>query len=197
MHASATCLVFSFSNKGVSAAGRTCRVSSHPHPAAEACRGKESREEITFHMPPRSRGRGSRLGQPTRWGPGQGVRPEAPRGAGGPRPRPAHSRRPSAGTRAGTREGRMRGHGRVGDLWSWVVLRRAAASGSGLAGCWVFHCAGCWVSIVRRCRDGCCGASLGGCGAEAPRSNQELLFGGLARLLLTAVRAGGDALLRR
>ena len=33
--------------------------------------------------------------------------------------------------------------------------------------------------------------------AEARRSNRELLFGGLARLLLTAVRAGGDALLRR
>ena len=33
-------------------------------------------------MPPRSRGRGSRLGQPTRRGPGQGVRPdEAERGA--------------------------------------------------------------------------------------------------------------------
>ena len=84
-------------------------------------------------------------------------------------------------------------------LWSCVGLHRAAMGVGGLLGLPLcgLHCAGCWVSIVRRCRDGCCGASLGGCGAEAPRSNQELLFGGLARLLLTAVRAGGDALLRR
>jgi len=32
---------------------------------------------------------------------------------------------------------------------------------------------------------------------DARRSNHELLLGGLARLLLIAVRAGGDALLRR
>ena len=32
---------------------------------------------------------------------------------------------------------------------------------------------------------------------DACRSNHELLLGGLARLLLIAVRAGGDALLRR
>ena len=137
---------------------------------------------------------GCPIGQPTRRGLGQGVRPEAPRGAGGPRPRPAHSRRPSAGTRASTRRA---------DEGSWrgvrpLVLGGAPQGGAGwqrAAGSSIVRAAG--SSIVRRCRDGCCGASLGGCGAEAPRSNQELLFGGLARLLLTAVRAGGDALLRR
>ena len=67
---------------------------------------------------------------------------------------------------ARAREERKKVHDGVCVLWSCVGLNRVVASGGGLAGCWVFHCAGCWVSIVRRCRDGCCGVSLGGCGAE-------------------------------
>ena len=59
---------------------------------------------------------------------------------------------------ARAREERKKVHDGVCVLWSCVGLYRAVASGCGQ------RRAG--SSIVRRCRDGCCGVSLGGCGAE-------------------------------
>ena len=88
---------------------------------------------------------------------------------------------------ARAREERMRDHGGVCALWSWVVLHRAVAGGSGLLGlplCGLLglHCAALSGRLLRRV------AGRLRC-MEARRSNRELLFGGLARLLLTAVRA--------
>ena len=74
-----------------------------------------------------------------------------------------------------------------GRLASFIVRAAGSsivrAAGSPLCGAVGTAAAAClWAAAVQR---------------DARRSNHELLLGGLARLLLTAVRAGGDALLRK
>ncbi len=153
--------------------------------------------------PPQSRG-GGKLPRPSDRGSGHGAAArgintrEHANGGDGP---PHGGRRALGRCASGTEEGRPSAPG--------VVAPQSALVSS--AGCWVFHCAALSRRLLGLPLCGLLGLPL--CGAvgtaaaaclwaaavqrDARRSNHELLLGGLARLLLTAVRAGGDALLRR
>ena len=111
----------------------------------------------------------------------------APSAAGGQWPAThAGMRRAEEGPRRGVRPLVLRGAPQGGDGRWWA----SGLLGLPLCGLLGLHCAALSGRLLRRV------AGRLRC-MEARRSNRELLFGGLVRLLLTAVRAGGDALLRR
>ena len=190
------------------------RVSSHSSPAgSRSAFSSGAKREDAHHLPrpPQSRG-GGKLPRPSDRGSGHGAAArgintrEHANGGDGP---PHGGRRALGRCASGTEEGRPSAPG--------VVAPQSALVSS--AGCWVFHCAALSRRLLGLPLCGLLGLPLCGllglplCGAvgtaaaarlwaaevqrDARRSNRELLLGGLARMLLIAVRAGGDALLRR
>ena len=166
--------------------GRRPRVCSHSSPAGSRSAFSSGAKRADAHhlpRPPQSRG-GGKLPRPSDRGSGHGAAArgintrEHANGGDGP---PHGGRRALGRCASGTEEGRPSAPEVVAPQSALV----SSASGLGLPLCGAVGTAAATrlrAAEVQR---------------DARRSNRELLLGGLARMLLIAVRAGGDALLRR